>query len=790
MKNRIKLAIQNLIDGIASEEEVNFLRQELAASNISVGGNVDHSIVILGNGNNIEITSEALNRLNADSLLNNSNEQYQPLDVFVERYRQRIKELHSKIRILNKESVPLSSHYVDLSVVSGLSSKRHGNIYDLEMNFRKSRSFIKNENPTHLRDLISEKSKIFLSGKPGAGKTTSLKHITVLAAEGRIKKLPIFISLTDLASCSQSLMQYIIAQFELCEFPHADIFIKSILENGEAIVLFDGFDEVVEETGQREQLRKEIDLFTQKYSNNKFIISCRNAAINYQFNDFAYFEIADFDDNQTISYINNWFSNSRVTASTFIEQLQKPYHWNIKELTQNPLLLNLLCIVFEESKKIPSKKSDLYREAMDCLLQKWDESKDIKRDRIYQVLSLKNKRKLLAQLAFKFSNQRTIFFDQEKASSIIVEFFEDLGSKNGGDEIDGSVVLNAIEAQHGLITKRAEYIYSFSHLSFQEYFASRYVVETNTTSVLKKYFSHINDDSWEEIFFLTSGMQEKADVYFTKFLSVINSKVAQDEKIKHILEWADEKQQESYNNTHPALGRIIALRTVLNIDNVVDQVKPDISSKDYFVAEKLALFLHLDIKIDTEISTLAEIANCIALNKPLSKSLKSEFIKLLKLAEDRAFFYQDSDANKSDFSFEQARAKIRNYVLSLNHDTRQEFKVNLSGVWSDSMIRDFSNVLNINLSDISNEFINIERILASNRFPKWNASKNDWNSFRQGLKKDILGNNSLLYDLNLTDNQREKLILYLRANLLFAKCLHVSDTVDVTKFENLLIKTS
>ena len=119
----------------------------------------------------------------------------------------------------------------------------------------------------------------------------------------------------------------------------------------------------------------------------------------------------------------------QIAASVFIEQLQRPYHWNVKELTQNPLLLNLLCIVFEETKKIPSKKSDLYREAIDCLLQKWDESKDIKRDQIYRVLSLKNKKKLLAQLAFKFSSRGTIFFDQDKAASLIVEVLRILDSK-------------------------------------------------------------------------------------------------------------------------------------------------------------------------------------------------------------------------------------------------------------------------------------------------------------------------------------------------------------------------
>ncbi len=205
----------------------------------------------------------------------------QPLDeVGIDRYRQRIKDLHSKIRVLNKEAVPINSLYVDLSVASGLSSKRHDNIRDLDKGFRESRSFLKKEKHTHVRDLIGEKSKIFLSGKPGAGKTTTLKYIAVLAAEGKVNKLPIFISLTDLATNPQNLTQYITKQFELCDFPHAELLIESVLKKGEAIVLFDGFDEIIEENGQRRQLRDEIVYFTKKYPDNKFIISCRNAASN------------------------------------------------------------------------------------------------------------------------------------------------------------------------------------------------------------------------------------------------------------------------------------------------------------------------------------------------------------------------------------------------------------------------------------------------------------------------------------------------------------------------------
>ena len=62
-------ALQKLLDGTASEEEIGLLKQGLVSGEISIGGNVNHSVIIIGNGNTVELTPEALDRLNARPLL-------------------------------------------------------------------------------------------------------------------------------------------------------------------------------------------------------------------------------------------------------------------------------------------------------------------------------------------------------------------------------------------------------------------------------------------------------------------------------------------------------------------------------------------------------------------------------------------------------------------------------------------------------------------------------------------------------------------------------------------------
>ncbi len=49
-------ALQNLLNGTASEEEIDLLKQGLISGEISIGGNVNHSVIIIGSGNTVDLT--------------------------------------------------------------------------------------------------------------------------------------------------------------------------------------------------------------------------------------------------------------------------------------------------------------------------------------------------------------------------------------------------------------------------------------------------------------------------------------------------------------------------------------------------------------------------------------------------------------------------------------------------------------------------------------------------------------------------------------------------------------
>lgn len=79
--------------------------------------------------------------------------------------------------------------------------------------------------------------------------------------------------------------------------------------------------------------------------------------------------------------------------------MELPENQQIRELAATPVVINLICLVFQAKADFPAKRSDLYKQGLDLLLIRWDEARGIKRDDVYRNLSLPHKLQLLSQLA-------------------------------------------------------------------------------------------------------------------------------------------------------------------------------------------------------------------------------------------------------------------------------------------------------------------------------------------------------------------------------------------------------
>ena len=376
---------------------------------------------------------------------------------------------------------------------------------------KKNRLSGKKQNVIKAEDAIKDYNKIIVLGKPGAGKTTFLKYLTVInlnKAKPEFSFLPIFISLKELSESKFTLIDYITDEFERY-LDEAREFVFDILKEGRFLILLDGLDEVLKV--QQYKIIKEIIDLSKHYTKNKFVVSCRVAAYNHWFQTFKDIEIADFNEKQIKNFINNWFKNEEEVANKcWNEIVNDP---QLGELSTVPLLLTLLCIAYDESYNFPSNRSELFERAIFAFLEKWDSSRRIKRDSIYEGLTTKRKISLFSRLAIETFENNKLFFKLNTFERI-VEVFLDSIPKNAiySTNLNIRAFIQEIEAQHGIILQRTQSgIYSFAHLTFHEFFVSKYIIDNTKNGTLERLVSnYLLKDEWREIFLLTSAMLEDA----------------------------------------------------------------------------------------------------------------------------------------------------------------------------------------------------------------------------------------------------------------------------------------
>jgi predicted NACHT family NTPase len=327
---------------------------------------------------------------------------------------------------------------------------------------------------------------------------------------------------------------------------------------------------------------RQIQEFLQQFSQNQFVITCRIAAREYTFEQFTEVEIADFDDEQIADFSGKWFrsKNDLIKAERFLEKLKEDEP--IRELATNPLLLTLLCLVFEDSGSFPTNRAELYENGVDVLLKKWDVTRNIEREQVYKRLSLKRKEDLLSQIARTTFEAGNYFFKQREVERYITQYIQNLPDASTDPEaleLDSAAVLKSIEAHHGLFVERARGIYSFSHLTFHEYFTARKIVASCNPyaaddPTLQMLVRHVTEKRWREVFLLTVGMLVTADILLRLMKTRIDGLLAKDEKLQQFLRWVHQKSCEveqelnSYQLEKPPVLRVcyFSFGLALNIE--------------------------------------------------------------------------------------------------------------------------------------------------------------------------------------------------------------------------------
>lgn len=249
--------------------------------------------------------------------------------------------------------------------------------------------------PRDYTEFITELNRAVLLGDPGAGKSTLADKLCFDLATHTDEKLvagrgllPILVVLREYsaekAAHGFSILEFIERKAESTYQlppPPPDAF-KYLLLNGQAMVIFDGLDELLD-TSRRREISSDIESFCNYYGSVPVLVTSRKVGYEQAPLDHGRFEafyLDAFDEGQVEEYATNWFA---ADADLTAEERERKTWGFIEEsrvapdLRSNPLMLALMCNIYRRENHIPKNKPEVYRKCAEMLFERWDKDRGI-----------------------------------------------------------------------------------------------------------------------------------------------------------------------------------------------------------------------------------------------------------------------------------------------------------------------------------------------------------------------------------------------------------------------------
>ena len=414
---------------------------------------------------------------------------------------------------------------------------------------------LREESEGHFGSSFSQKSisvandeqYLMVLGSPGVGKSTFLRKVGLEASKRENsdfehEHIPVFLELKELTKDPIDVKALITQEFKICGYPDPKRNAMTALESGKLLILLDGLDEVP--TIDVDNVVCKIWDFVDQYRQNRFIASCRKVMNVGGFTLFTNVTMADFDDSQIEAYIGNWFSSmpnphqldeGRRIAEQCWETLNMEKYQTIKALVHNPLLLVMLCMVYDNEQSFPRNRTDLYERAFNIFLKKWEAEKLVSPDSpVSQYLDIPTVGGMISEIAAKNFKADRVLFSEAELINQIQEFCQK--APNTSLAFDAAKVLDTILVDQGPFVERLRNFYSFPHLTFQKYLTANHFVR-DTQSIQVLVHEHLHDLRWREVFLFAAELAPEAGSLLIE-MEVKASKSITSPKLKTLFRWA------------------------------------------------------------------------------------------------------------------------------------------------------------------------------------------------------------------------------------------------------------
>lgn len=334
-------------------------------------------------------------------------------------------------------------------------------------------------------DFLPKYYRIIIEDTAGMGKSTISKIIFLAAIENKVG-IPILIQLRNIDDKNSIIAEI---QNQITPIQEETIsydLLYSMIDQGDFIFIFDGFDEISEE--QKKAVIIDLHKFISKANNNLYLITSRPEDSLVSFGDFMKFSVKPLDQKESQKIIHRYdLFNFQQIAAELLKQIEEQKNESLGEYLKNPFLVSLLYKSFDYKKNIPIKKTQFYEQVFDALFEAHDLSKEgyLKRNK-HSNLHRDDFGKVLRYVAYFSSIKNEVKYDKNKIIYIIDKvkaYMPDLDFKS-------SDFLKDLLETVPLFQKDGIY-FKWAHKSLQDYFAAKYIwndSKDNRISILKKIY--------------------------------------------------------------------------------------------------------------------------------------------------------------------------------------------------------------------------------------------------------------------------------------------------------------
>ena len=207
-------------------------------------------------------------------------------------------------------------------------------------------------------------------GDPGSGKTTLLRHLAARLAQASPSRwVPVFQSLPVLMRSRESLLERVERQMGRTEHRGLKAVLDREGQEGRLLLLLDGLDEVSAE--DREDAETVLRELAERWPTTPIVVTTRPIGFRRFAGAFRELQLLPLNRKRRFEFLSRWFGRADNTrdderAADALRELDAP---GLRDLAGNPLYLTLMALLLEQDQSPSRRRSALYGQVFDLLLQ-------------------------------------------------------------------------------------------------------------------------------------------------------------------------------------------------------------------------------------------------------------------------------------------------------------------------------------------------------------------------------------------------------------------------------------